>query len=176
MRGVAQSEFDRTCLQEGRSLRCQHARYHRLEELGQNGKHGLACATQEVDDQVANDEPAGLVFALQLLRDHCQDAIETCLARCRVRPRNELIDILADKQGEARNAVLCSGMRLATNNHDNRPHLNDIPIFRRTETREETWCEHGKEALPQASLGSAAYEAAHELNGCTRDPRVDCGG
>lgn len=84
MRGVAQSELDRTCLQERRGLRCQHARYHRLEELGQNGKHGLACATQEMDDQVTNDESAGLVFALQLLRDHCQDAIEARLARCGV--------------------------------------------------------------------------------------------
>lgn len=61
-------------------------------------------------------------------------------------------------------------MRLATNEHDHRPNLNDVPIFRRTETREETWCEHGKEAFSKAGLRSAAREAAHKLNGRTRDP------
>ena len=59
-----------------------------------------------MDDEVANDKAARLVLALELLSDDFQDTIKAGLARRRVRPGNELVDVLADNNGETCDPIL----------------------------------------------------------------------
>ena len=84
----------RAYLQERRGLRRAHPPDHGFKQLRQHRQHGLASSTQEVDDEVTNDEPAGLVLALQLLRDDFQNAVQAGLPGCSIRPGDELVDVL----------------------------------------------------------------------------------
>lgn len=73
-------ERDDQALQERRRLRRLHAHEHRLQQVRQNGQHALARAPEEVDDEVPDHEPAGLVAALQQAGDDGKNVYETRLA------------------------------------------------------------------------------------------------
>ena len=113
-------------LQECRRLGRLHPPYHRLQQLREHRQDRLARTSEQVDDEIPDEEAARLVLALKLLRNHLQDAVQPGLASRGVRPGDELIDVLADDVCEHNDTVLLP-----------QPHQDRFLRSRRAEGR--TW-------------------------------------